>query len=60
MSNTGGTLAITSTSDSSLHRGYRRAPAARNNLAIDVAACRIDVTNQGIDVLNAIAAKVPR
>ena len=50
MSNTGGTLAITSTSDSSLHQGYQHALAVRNNLAIDVAACRIDVTNQGIDV----------
>jgi eukaryotic-like serine/threonine-protein kinase len=60
LSNTGGILAIASTLDGTLHEVCQHALTVRNNLAIDVAACRIDATNQGIDVLNAIAAKVPR
>jgi hypothetical protein len=59
LSNTGGTLAITSTLDGSLHQGCQHALAVRNNLTIDIAVCRIDETNQGIDVLNAIASKIP-
>jgi len=59
LSNTDGTLAISSTLDGSLHEVCQHALTVRNNLAIDVAACRIDATNQGVDVLNAIAAKVP-
>jgi eukaryotic-like serine/threonine-protein kinase len=59
LSNTDGTLAIASTLDGSLHEVCQHALVVRNNLAIDVAACRIDATNQGVDVLNAIAAKIP-
>jgi PknH-like extracellular domain len=59
LTNTGGTLAITHTLDGTLHLGCQHSLAVRNNLAIDVAGCRIDVTNQGGDVLNAVAAKIP-
>ena len=59
LTNTAGTLAITHTLEGTLHLGCQHALAVRNNLAIDVAACRIDATNQGIDVLNAIAGKIP-
>jgi hypothetical protein len=38
---------------------YQRALAVRNNIAADVLACHLDVTNQGVDLLNAIAAKIP-
>jgi hypothetical protein len=31
---------------------------ARNNIVIDTNVCRQDVINQGVDALNAIAAKV--
>jgi hypothetical protein len=30
----------------------------RNNVAIDVSACRYEVTGQAVDILNATAAKV--
>jgi hypothetical protein len=33
--------------------------AARGNVVIDVAISRPDVTNEAVDVLNAIAAKIP-
>ncbi len=59
LTNAGGTLAITHTLEGTLHLGCQRALAVRNNLAIDVAGCRIDVTDQGVDLLNAVAAKIP-
>ncbi len=37
----------------------QRALAVRNNVAIDVSACRYDVTNQAADIVTAIAAKIP-
>ncbi|OBF79906.1 hypothetical protein A5791_10220 [Mycobacterium sp. 852002-51163_SCH5372311] len=42
--------------------GWRcqRAITTRSNVVIDVNACRADLANQGIDVLNAIAAKIPQ
>jgi serine/threonine-protein kinase len=39
--------------------GSQRALAARGNVVIDVAISRPDVTNEAVDVLNAIAAKIP-
>ena len=60
LSTTAGTLAIASTLDGSLHEVCQHALTVRNNLAIDAAVCRIDTTNQGVDLLNAIAAKVPQ
>jgi serine/threonine-protein kinase len=37
----------------------QRALAAHNNVAIDVSACRYDVVNQAVDIVNGIAAKLP-
>lgn len=59
LTHSGPTLAIVSTLDGNTHLGCQHALAVRNNLAIDVAACRVDTANQGVDVLNAIAAKIP-
>jgi len=39
--------------------GCQRALAARSNVIIDVAACRDDTTNQAVDVMQAIAGKIP-
>lgn len=45
-SNAGGTSAVTSPSHSTLHHSYHHVLAVQSNLAIEVAACRIDVTNE--------------
>jgi serine/threonine-protein kinase len=37
----------------------QRALTAHSNVAIDVSACRYDVTNQAVDIVNGIAAKLP-
>jgi hypothetical protein len=59
LTNTGGTLSMTNVSpDLSLAR-CQRAMTARNNVVVDVMACRIDASNQGVAILNAIAAKIP-
>ncbi|WP_375488031.1 serine/threonine-protein kinase PknH/PknJ, partial [uncultured Mycobacterium sp.] len=42
------------------HPACQRALAVRNNIVVDVVACRLDITNQGVDIVNAIAAKIPR
>lgn len=56
LNDTGGTLSMKQVPPGA--DGCQRALTARNNVAIDVIACRFDVSNQGVDVLNAIAAKV--
>lgn len=38
----------------------QRALAIRNNVAADVFACRLDITNQAVDIANAILAKIPQ
>jgi len=42
----------------SVFAGYR-IERVLGNVAIDISACRYDVTNQAVDILNAIAAKIP-
>jgi eukaryotic-like serine/threonine-protein kinase len=39
--------------------GCQRAMAIRNNVVADVWTCRIGLSNQGVDLANAILAKVP-
>ena len=39
--------------------GCQRAMAIRNNVVADVWACRMGLSNQGVDLANAILAKVP-
>jgi eukaryotic-like serine/threonine-protein kinase len=56
---TGGTLRMTQELKDGGGMKCQRALAAHNNVAIDVSACRYDVTNQAVDIVNAIAAKLP-
>jgi eukaryotic-like serine/threonine-protein kinase len=56
---TDGTLTMTRQMKDGGGMDCQRALAVRNNVAIDIAACRYDVTNQAVDILNAIAGKVP-
>jgi eukaryotic-like serine/threonine-protein kinase len=37
----------------------QRALTVRNNVAIDVSACRYDIAEQALDILHGIAAKIP-
>lgn len=53
------TLSITAVQQGTVGWGCQRALAARNNVVVDVIACRQDVVNQGVDILNAIATKIP-
>ncbi|QLL10541.1 sensor domain-containing protein [Mycobacterium vicinigordonae] len=55
----GGTLVMSFTSQVRSSVSCQRAMAARNNVIVDVAANGFDVGNHGVDVLNAIVAKVP-
>jgi eukaryotic-like serine/threonine-protein kinase len=56
---TDGTLTTTQEMQGGRGMECQRALAVRNNVAIDISACRYDVTNQAVDILNAIAAKIP-
>ncbi len=56
--NDNGTLSMISVLQESAGRGCEHVMGARNNIVIDTNVCRQDVTNQGVDLLNAIAAKV--
>ncbi len=56
--NDNGTLSMVSVLQESAGRGCEHVMGARNNIVIDTNVCRQDVTNQGVDLLNAIAAKV--
>jgi eukaryotic-like serine/threonine-protein kinase len=55
---TGGTLTMTQTLKGGGGMECERALAVRNNIAVDISACRYDVTNQAVDILNGIAAKI--
>lgn len=52
-------LVITSKIKGSPAFTCQHALAARSNVVIDVQSCRFDGTNQAVDTLNAIAAKIP-
>ncbi len=56
--NDNGALSMVSVLQEGAGRGCEHALGARNNVVIDTNVCRQDVTNQGVDLLNAIAAKV--
>jgi eukaryotic-like serine/threonine-protein kinase len=56
---TDGTLTMTQRMKPGRGMECQRALAVRNNVAIDISACRNDVTNQAVAILNAIAAKIP-
>ena len=55
---TDGTLTMTQALKDGGGMECQRALAARNNVAIYISACRYDVTNQAVDILNGIAAKI--
>jgi eukaryotic-like serine/threonine-protein kinase len=55
-----GTLTTTQTLKDGGGMKCQRALAVRNNVAIDITACRFDVANQAVDILNGIAAKIPQ
>ncbi len=54
-----GTLSMTQQLQEGGGMACQRALATRNNVAIDIVACRYDVTNQAVNLLNAIAARIP-
>jgi serine/threonine protein kinase len=56
--NDNGTLSMVSVLQESAGRGCEHAMSARNNIVIDTNVCRQDITNQGVELLNAIAAKI--
>jgi serine/threonine-protein kinase len=60
LTNTSGVLSMTQTSVDNPIWGCQRALTARSNVVIDIRACRPDTTNQAVDILDAIAAKIPR
>lgn len=53
-------VAMTLTPPDRSSAGIQRALAARRNIIIDVAAIGFNVGNRGLDILNAIAAKIPQ
>lgn len=59
LSTPGGTLVLTTIREARKEAGCQRALAARNNIIIDVGACNMSLDKKGLEILNAIAAKVP-
>lgn len=55
-----GALTMTQTMKDGGGMQCQRAPAVRNNVAIDISACRFDIASQAFDILNHIAAKIPQ
>jgi eukaryotic-like serine/threonine-protein kinase len=55
-----GSLVMTFTAEARSSAGCQRVLAARNNVIIDVAANGFNVGNHGVDIANAIAAKIPQ
>ncbi len=53
------TLSMTQQLEDGGGMGCQRVMSTRNNVVIDIVACRYDVTNQGVNLLNAIAARIP-
>lgn len=54
-----GTMTMTQTLKDGGGMQCQRALAVRNNVAIDVSACRYDVTEQALDIVHGIAARIP-
>jgi eukaryotic-like serine/threonine-protein kinase len=59
LSTPNGTLVLTTSREGRSYAGCQRALAARNNVIIDVGACNMSVDKKGVEILNAIAAKIP-
>ncbi len=59
LTDTDGTLSMTQLLQDGGGMGCQRVMATRNNVVIDLVACRYDVTNQGVNLLKAIEAKIP-
>jgi serine/threonine-protein kinase len=59
LTNTGGTLSMAESAPDLRLAVCQHAMTARNNVVAEVLACKIDGTNQGVAILNAIAAKIP-
>jgi serine/threonine-protein kinase len=55
-----GALVITATQQHMSYIGSQRVLAVRNNVIIDLGAYGIKVGNKGVDLVNAIAAKIPQ
>jgi eukaryotic-like serine/threonine-protein kinase len=53
-----GTIVITQTLKDGGGMQCQRALAVRNNVAVDVSACRYDVVEQALDIVHGIAAKI--
>ncbi len=53
-----GTMTMTQTLKDGGGMQCQRALAVRNNVAIDVSACRYDVTEQAVDIVHGIAARI--
>lgn len=58
LSNKDGVLEITTSKDDGTGFGCQHAVTARSNVVIDVDVCRVDVNNQAVDLMNAIAKKI--
>ena len=55
-----GVLTTTRTMKSGGGMQCQRALTVRNNVVVDVSACRYDTASQAVDVVNQIAAKIPQ
>lgn len=55
-----GVLTTTRTMKSGGGMQCQRALTARNNVVVDVSACRYDTASQAVDIVNQIAAKIPQ
>ncbi|WIM87106.1 serine/threonine-protein kinase PknH/PknJ [Candidatus Mycobacterium wuenschmannii] len=54
-----GVMTMTQTLKDGVGMQCQRALAVRNNVAVDVSACRFDVAEQALDIVRGIAARIP-
>ncbi|MGH3556563.1 MAG: serine/threonine-protein kinase PknH/PknJ [Mycobacterium sp.] len=54
-----GNLVMTASQEGRNYMGCQRALTARNNVIVDVGSCSFSTDKKGVDILNAIAAKIP-
>ncbi|MGH3971489.1 MAG: serine/threonine-protein kinase PknH/PknJ [Mycobacterium sp.] len=54
-----GILVMTASQEGRSYMGCQRALTARNNVIVDIGSCSMSPDKKGVDILNAIAAKVP-
>ena len=55
-----GILVLTTSREGKSYMGCQRALTARNNVIVDVGSCSFNLDKKGVDLLKAIAAKIPR